>query len=72
MARIARITTQKDTKGNPSTITINLKKHKKAIPVLQSLGLIEKTQFQIDCESGISVEEFRQHLHTVVKNLPWK
>ena len=71
MARIAGVTTQKDTKGNMTHVTINLKKHKEAIPVLQQLGLIEKDQFDIDFEEGMTVEEFRRRAIEHVNSLPW-
>ena len=57
MARIAGVTTQKDVRGNITHVTINVKKHKEALPVLKELGLIEKTQFEKDCEGAISIDE---------------
>ena len=66
MARIAGVSTTKDVKGNLDTITINLKKHKAAVPVLRELGLLEKSQFEKDWESGISLEEVHQELIDMV------
>jgi hypothetical protein len=71
MARIAGVTTQKDTKGNITHVTINVKKHQQAVPVLQEMGLMEKSQFDKDFERGISIEESRSRTHAYIKNLPW-
>jgi hypothetical protein len=72
MPRIAGVVSQKDTKGNITHVTINLKKHRAAVPTLKELGLIEKTQFEIDCENGIPLEEARRRLHEHIDSLPWK
>ncbi len=72
MARIAGVKTQKDSRGNVTHVTINVKKHKEAVPVLQNLGLMEKTQFEKDCEGAITIEEARAHTHAFIKSLPWK
>ena len=69
MARIAGITTQKDVKGNITHVTINVKKHKEALPVLQELGLIEKSQFDIDFENGISIDDAFAQLQNKVDTL---
>ncbi len=72
MARIAGVTTQKDAKGNITHVTINVKKHKEAVPVLQTMGLMEKTKFDMDWENAMTVEEARaashQHIRTLWKN----
>ncbi|MEO7308957.1 MAG: hypothetical protein ABIX01_01055 [Chitinophagaceae bacterium] len=52
-------------------VTINLKKHKEAIPALQQLGLIEKDQFDIDFESGMTIEEFWKKVYEIADRLPW-
>lgn len=73
MPNIAGVTTKKDFRGNITHVTISLKKHKEIIlPVLEQLGVIKKSQFDIDFESGITVEEFRQAGHDFVKSLPWQ
>lgn len=72
MPRIAGIATQKNIKGEITHVTINIKKHKEAItPLLRQLGIIEKSQFEKDCEKAISLEEFRQRVHAGIKNLQW-
>jgi hypothetical protein len=69
MPRIAGVTTQKDTKGNITHVTINLKKHRAAVPALQQLGLMEKDQFDIDFENGMTIEESRRLLHEKIDRL---
>jgi hypothetical protein len=72
MARIAGVTTKKDAGGNITHVTINVKKHKQAIPVLKEMGLMEKTRFEKECEDAITIEEARSHTHEFIRNLPWK
>jgi hypothetical protein len=71
MARIAGVTTKKDTRGNITHVTINTKKHPEAVGKLKDLGLIEKTQFDKDFENGTPIEETRIELIEFVKGL-WK
>jgi hypothetical protein len=64
MARVAGISTQRDGRGEITHVTFDIKKHKETImPVLKQLGVVEKTQFEIDCESAITLEEARALLH---------
>lgn len=74
MARIAGVTTQKDTKGNLTHVTINLKKHKAVLPLLEQMGVIEKSELQKMMDSGkwFTIEEARAHTHEFIKKLPWK
>lgn len=72
MPRIAGVTTQKDARGNMTHVTINLKKHKEAIPVLQQLGLIEKDQFDIDFKEGLTLDQFTEEVTAHIKSMPWK
>lgn len=71
MARIAGITTKKDTKGNITHVTINVKKHKHAVPVLKEMGLLEKSEFEKECEEAITLEEFRDSMKKYIAEL-WK
>jgi hypothetical protein len=71
MARIAGVATQKNAKGEITHVTIDLKKHKKAIPALNELGLIEKSKFDEEFEQGIGLEELRDGLKTYVRKI-WK
>ena len=72
MARIAGIKTQKNTRGEITHVTINLKKHQEVVPMLKELGVVSKTQFEKDCEAALTVEEARTRIKKFVKNLPWK
>ncbi len=61
MPRIAGVATQKNTKGEITHITIDVKKHKEFVaPMLAQLGVKEKTKFEKDWERGISIEEARK------------
>jgi hypothetical protein len=71
MARIAGVTTQKDTRGNITHVTINTKKHPEAVGKLKELGLMEKTQFEKDFENAITLEQLREDLHKH-KSKSWK
>jgi len=72
MPHIAGVTTKKNIKGEITHVTINIQKHKKTItPVLLQMGVIEKTQFQKDCESGYTIEEARAMSHKHIEQL-WK
>lgn len=72
MARIEGMITKKDAHKNPSSITTNVKKQPKVITVLREMSLIEKNQFEKDCENAISVEDARRHTLEFIHNLPWK
>ncbi len=72
MARIAGITTQKNTKGEITHVTINVKKHQEVMPMLNKPGIVEKTKFQIECEEGISLDELDNRLTKHIENLPWE
>jgi selenocysteine-specific translation elongation factor len=72
MPDVAGITTQKDTEGKITHVTIDVQQHKdKITPMLYELGVIEKTAFQIECDNGITPEELRAHLLTTDRSL-WK
>jgi selenocysteine-specific translation elongation factor len=72
MPEVVGITTQKDTEGKITHVTIDVQRHKEKItPMLYELGVMEKTAFQIECENGITPEELREHLLTTVRSL-WK
>ena len=50
-----------------------LKKQKETISNLpENLDVVAKSQFDIDFENGISVEEFRDRALKYVRSLPWK
>ena len=68
MVEIPGVMITNDAAGTPTQITIDLNQHREAIPALQDLGLLPKSQFDIDFENGHSVEQFRQALHTAIKD----
>lgn len=78
MARIAGKSTTKDTKGNPESITINLKKHPRAAELLKDMGLLERNNLQQEVEDNptnfITLEELRQHGQQQIKRVwaKWK
>jgi hypothetical protein len=72
MSRIAGIATKKNSKGEITHVTINIQKHRDAItPMLYELGVIEKTKFQKECESAVTLEDFRKKMHSRI-NKAWK
>ena len=72
MAAIAGITTKKNTKGQVTHVTIDVKKHQDKIQALTEIGVLQKTPFQIECEAGHSIEYAKQHTLNMLRNLPWK
>lgn len=72
MARIAGVATKKNIKGEITHVTINVQTHREIItPVLHQLGVLDKTKFQEECQSAISVEDFRKKIHGRINKL-WK
>ncbi len=70
MPRIAGVATHKNTKGEITHLTVDVKKHKDLVaPLLEQLGV--KSKFEQDWERGITLEEFRKNLHKRTKEL-WK
>lgn len=72
MARIAGIATTKNTRGEITHVTFNVKKHQQVIPLLVELGVITKTAFEKECENALGVDEARAQSIEFVKSLPWK
>ncbi len=72
MAAIAGIKTKKNTRGQITHITVDVRKHKEVIPMFNEIGLIPKTKFQEQCEKGTPLEEARQELLAHVRSFPWK
>jgi hypothetical protein len=75
MARIAGIRTEKDSKGNISKVTFDMKKHGSHVrPILAKLGAIEEEE---DFEklwndpSNLTVEEFRAKMYEIIEER-WK
>jgi hypothetical protein len=72
MAGIAGVTTKKNTRGQITHITVDVRKHKEVIPMFNEIGLMPKTKFQLECEKGFTVEKTRQELLAHVRSFPWK
>ena len=72
MARIAGIKTIKDSRGAVTHITIDIRKHPQAINTLKRLGLIEKTQFEKNCENALPADEVFKKVHEFIDGLEWK
>jgi hypothetical protein len=61
MARIAGISTDKDTKGNIRKVTFDFKKHEADIrPILEKLGAIEEDEFEKKWKEGIPIAKARK------------
>ena len=59
MARIAGISTQKDSKGNILKVTFDLKKHGAEImPILVKIGAVEEDEFEKQWKEGIPADVF--------------
>ena len=72
MPRIAGVATQKNSKGEITHLTIDVKKHKDIVaPLLEQLGVKTTSKFEKDWERGITLEEFRKNMHKRTKEL-WK
>ncbi|MCZ2225052.1 MAG: hypothetical protein LC122_15625 [Chitinophagales bacterium] len=71
MARIAGVKTTKNARGKLTHVTIDVRKHPQAIGTLKEMGLLNKSQFEKECEEAISLEEART---LAIKNLReiWK
>ncbi len=70
MAQIAGIKTQKNTKGEITHVTINIKKHKELItPVLEELGVLQKSKFMQEYEKGITIEESKKRVFAKIDSL---
>ena len=72
MARISGIATKKNTRGEITHVTFNVKKHQQVMPLLKELGVVSKTAFEKECERAMSVDEARTRTKEFVKSLPWK
>ncbi len=72
MAAIAGIKTKKNTRGQITHITVDVRKHKEVIPMFNEIGLLPKTNFQEQCEKGHTADETREILLKHVRSFPWK
>ena len=73
MPRVAGVATHKNTKGEITHVTFNLKKHKNTIlPIMEELGVVQKSKFMQEFEKGIPLEEAKRQTLNYVRSLPWK
>ncbi len=72
MPRIAGVATQKNTKGEITHLTIDVKKHKDIVaPLLEQLGAKANSKFEEDWKRGITLEEARKNSHDFIRKM-WK
>ena len=71
MANIEGISTQKNEQGEITHVTIDIQKHKEIIPVLEQMGVIEKSAFQKEFDDSFSLEDARNILFERIEN-KWK
>lgn len=77
MARIAGITTKKDTKGNITKVTIDVKTHRGILgPLLEELAAKDNNAFEKEWasakESGSPIEEVFDRLETKIRSWEWQ
>jgi hypothetical protein len=63
------ISTQTDTNGEVTHITIDLIKHREAIPALEALGFIEKRTFEERFDNALTIEEARELTNQHIRHL---
>ena len=72
MPRIAGVATQKNTKGEITHLTIDVKKHKDIVaPLMEQLAVKARSKFEEVWERGITLEVARANLHGRINEL-WK
>ncbi len=70
MVNIAGVSTQTNKEGEITHVTFDMEKHKDTIePLLQQLGMVEKTKFDKLREEGITIEESKARVIARVKTL---
>jgi hypothetical protein len=59
MARIAGIQTKKNSKGEITHVTIDVRKHKQAVPFLTQIGALEEDDFEREWNdpANMTIEE---------------
>ena len=71
MAHIEGIEEIKNNDGNLTHVVIDVRKHPEAVGKLKEMGLVEKTQFEKDCEDAISVDEAFKPVYDFINSLKW-
>lgn len=70
MGKVAGVATKKNAKGEITHIAINMKKHGHALmPVFKSMGIIEQSQFERECEAGMTIEQSREQVYAKIDQL---
>ena len=81
MTRIAGISTQTNSKGIVTKITVDLKKHPKAKEALTQIGLIAKSNEDLEREAfykefndptNLTLDELQESMLKHLDTLPWK
>ena len=72
MGQLPGIKIKKNVRGEVTHVQIDLKKNQQAIPLLKQMGLLEKTAFEKDVETALTVEEARKHTLAFIDSLPWQ
>lgn len=73
MVKKAGVQIKKNSKGEITHITIDVRKHKEALPFLNKIGVIED-DFEKDWNSSdyLTVEEAKAQTLEFISKLPWK
>jgi len=69
VAPIPGVQIMNDIAGELTQVTIDLRQHPEAIPALKELGLLPKSQFDIDFENGIPLEQSRKNTMAFIDKL---
>ena len=69
MASMEGISTQRDTNGEITHLTIDLRRHREAIPALEELGFIEKKTFEERFDNALPIDEARELTYQHIRNL---
>ncbi|SFQ21156.1 hypothetical protein [Parafilimonas terrae] len=71
MAHIEGIEEIKNNDGRLTHVVIDVHKHPEAVGKLKEMGLVEKTQFEKDCEDAIPVDEAFKQVYDFINSLKW-
>ncbi len=67
MPAIAGVATKRNKRRQLTHIIVDVRRHPQALTALKELGLVPKSQFEIDCEDAITTQELEEHLIHKVK-----
>jgi hypothetical protein len=71
MASLASINAKEKSQRKATLANVNLRMDKHVIPMFKETNPIQKTDFQIRCEQGVSIEDARKQTHDFIEEL-WK